>query len=187
MTTPPPASATTNSIPDRANYWRIIPIPVNCLAGSLERIYDTHRNLLYALTAIEVDVLNPSTLQWQSPFTLPQPSTPVSYNVMALSPDGARLVISSGDGHVVVLNPDQPAQATLLTAALGLVSPSSTLVITKLDKAIFSGQPLTELDLGSLTFKPLNVRHGPIDSFFCGRSPSLWSGLESLRGHRLFD
>lgn len=51
-------------------------------SGVLELLYDSHRRLLYVLKATEVDVLNPTTLQWQAPMILPQPSTPVSYSTM---------------------------------------------------------------------------------------------------------
>jgi hypothetical protein len=40
-------------------------------SGISQVLFDSHRNLLYALKAQEVDVLNPSTQQWQPPLQLP--------------------------------------------------------------------------------------------------------------------
>jgi hypothetical protein len=128
--------------------------------GLLQLLFDTHRNLLYALKATEVDVLNPNTLQWQSPLALPQPAIAVSYDVMALSPDGSRLVVASADGHIVVLNPDQPSQASLLTS--NLTPTWSTLAITEFNKVILSGFKAVELDLSTLIFTPLNVDAGEL-------------------------
>ncbi len=129
-------------------------------SGLLQLLYDTHRNLLYALKATEVDVLNPATLQWQSPILLPQPATPVSYAIMALSPDGSWLVAGSSDSHIVVLNPDQPSQAQLLTSSL--TSSLSSLTITEFDKVILAGPQVVELDLSSLTFTALHILMGAL-------------------------
>jgi hypothetical protein len=130
-------------------------------SGLLQLIYDSHRNLLYALKATEVDVLNPATLQWQSPLPLPQPTPAVSYEVMALSPDGTHLVIGSADGHFVVLNPDQPTQASLVMHTPD-PSRSGSLAITKFNKAILTGYSPLELDLSTLTFTPLTVSTGGV-------------------------
>jgi hypothetical protein len=132
-------------------------IPAN---GLLEVLFDSHRNVLYGLKAGEVDVLNPGTLQWQATLALPQPANATSYDVMALSPDGSRLVIASADGHVVVLNPDQPAQASLLSVSGNLTGP---LAITKFNKVVFAGvlQAL-ELDLSTLGVRPLNISAGQL-------------------------
>jgi hypothetical protein len=127
-------------------------------SGLLQLIYDSHRSLLYALKTTEVDVLNPTTLQWQSPLALPQPASAVSYEVMALSPDGSRLVVASADGHIVVLNPDQPAQASLLQGPFG----SGSLAVTKFNKAILPAIGAVELDLSTLTFTPLNINTGHV-------------------------
>jgi WD40 repeat protein len=124
----------------------------------LQLLYDSHRSLLYALTATKVDVLNPATLQWESPIVLPQPATPVSYATMALSPDGSWLVIGSSDSHIVVLDPDQPAQAQLLTSSL--ITFLKSMTITEFDKVILSGSQVVELDLSSLNFTALHIVAG---------------------------
>ena len=119
-------------------------------SGVLELLYDSHRSVLYALKPTEVDVLNPSTLQWQTPMILPQPATPVSYTTMALSPDGSWLVVGSANANIVVLSPDQPSQAQLVTSSL--ISSLSSLTITEFNNAILAGPQLVELNLSSLTF-----------------------------------
>jgi hypothetical protein len=119
-------------------------------SGLLQLLYDGHRDLLYALTATQVDVLNPTTLQWQSPIVLPQPATPVSYTTMAMSPDGEWLVVGSANANIVVLDPDQPSQAQLVTSSL--INSLSSLTITEFDNAILAGAQLVELNLSSLTF-----------------------------------
>jgi WD40 repeat protein len=129
-------------------------------SGLLQLLYDSHRSLLYALTATEVDVLNPATLQWQSPIVLPQPAAPVSYAIMALSPDGSWLVVGSADSHLVVLDPDQPAHAQLLTSSL--TTSLSSLTITEFDQVILAGPRAVELDLSSLTFTALDIITGGI-------------------------
>jgi WD40 repeat protein len=126
----------------------------------LQLLYDNHRSLLYALKATEVDVLNPVTLQWQTPIVLPQPATPVSYATMALSPDGSWLVVGSPDSHIAVLDPDQPAEAQLLTSKL--ITSLYSLTITEFDKVILSGSEAVELDLSSLKFTTLDSVAGGI-------------------------
>jgi WD40 repeat protein len=126
----------------------------------LQLLYDSHRSLLYALKATEVDVLNPATLQWQSPIVLPQPATPVSYAMMALSPDGSWLVVGSADSHIVVLDPDQPAQAHLLSSNLS--GTLSSLSITEFNQVILAEPQTVKLDLSSLTFSALGIFTGSI-------------------------
>jgi hypothetical protein len=133
----------------------IVPAP-----GLLQLLYDSHRSLLYALTATQVNVLNSATLQWQSPIILPQPATPVSYTTMALSPDGSWLVAGSPDSHIVVLDPDQPAEAQLLTSSL--ITSLESLTITEFDKVILSGSQVVELDLSSLNFTALDILVGAL-------------------------
>ena len=129
-------------------------------SGLLQLLYDSHRSLLYALKATEVDVLNPATLQWQSPIVLPQPATPVSYAMMALSPDGSWLVVGSADSHIVVLDPDQPAQAHLLSSNLS--GPLSSLSITEFNQVILAEPQTVKLDIPSLTFSALGIFTGSI-------------------------
>ena len=89
-------------------------------SGILQLLFDTHRNLLYAMKAQEIDVLNPSTLQWQSPLPLPSSATALKFGYMALSPDGTQMVIATTSQKVVVLNPDESAQAVIRAQPLGI-------------------------------------------------------------------
>jgi hypothetical protein len=153
-------------------------------SGLLQLLYDSHRNLLYALKATEVDVLNPVTLQWQSPIVLPQPANPVSYAFMALSPDGSWLVVGSSDAHIVVVDPDQPSQAQLLTSSL--ITSLSSLTITEFDKVIVAGSQAVALDLSSLTFTALPIPGGGLvkssadGTHVYGIGPSAGFGVYSI-------
>ncbi len=121
-------------------------------SGVLQLLYDTHRNLLYALKPTEVDVLNPSTLQWQAPIPLPPSGTSNNYSVMALSPDGSHLVAASRGRYVAVIDPDNPSQASVVTFAATIYDQNPlSLAITRYNKAIIPGWPVTEIDLGSLS------------------------------------
>jgi hypothetical protein len=120
-------------------------------SGQLQALFDPHRNLLYALKATEVDVLNPSTLQWQSP--LPLPGT-ASYNVMALSPDGNYLVVESPSGTLAVINPDNPSQTKTVSITSNTSGVSQSLAITKNNEALVAapfGTANNVVDLSSLS------------------------------------
>jgi len=120
-------------------------------SGLFQVLFDAHRNVLYALKATEVDVLNPSTLQWQSPILLPGAGA-VSYNMMSLTPDGSRLAIASPSGYVAVVDPNNPSQA----AAVATNSiPGISIATSKYNKAILTGSPNVEVDLSTLNVKPL--------------------------------
>jgi WD40 repeat protein len=117
-------------------------------SGLLQILYDSHRNLLYTLKATEIDVLDPTTLQWHAPLPIPGAGASVAYNVMAISPDGSRLAVASPNGYLAVIDPDHPAQAT--SVATNSFS-GLTLTITKYNKAIYTGNPSVVVDLSSLT------------------------------------
>jgi hypothetical protein len=118
--------------------------------GLLQVLFDTHRNVLYALKAAQVEVLNPSTLQFQSTITLPGPAGSIgNYSSMALSPDGSKLVAASPNGYVAVLDPDTPATVSVVSVSTSAGFPGS-LVITKLNQALISGSPNTVVDLATL-------------------------------------
>jgi WD40 repeat protein len=121
-------------------------------SGLLQVLYDTHRNLLYALKATEVDVLNPTTLQWRSPFPLPSSGSSVNYNMMALSPDGSWLAVSSPNGYVAVIDPDNPSQATSVATNS---APGVSIAISEYDKVILTGVPTVEVDLSTLKVTPI--------------------------------
>jgi hypothetical protein len=132
--------------------------------GLLQLLYDTHRNVVYALKPTEVDVLDPVTLQWQSPISFPATATG-TFGMMALSPDGSKLVVEgltpNNIPEAIVFDPDRispPAVASSPTEA----QVTGSIVITASNKVIFAGSPAIELDLASLTFTPLSVNTGAL-------------------------
>jgi WD40 repeat protein len=119
--------------------------------GILQVLFDTHRNVLYALKAGQMEVLNPSTLQFQSTFALPGPGGSLgNYSVMALSPDGSKLVAASPNGYVAVLDPNAPGTVSVVTISTNSSFELGSLVITKLNQALISGSPNTVVDLATL-------------------------------------
>ena len=124
-------------------------------SGLLQVLYDPYRNLLYALKATEVDILNPTTLQWQSPIPIPGAGGSVTYNSMALSPDGSRLAIASPNGYVAVIDTANPSQASAVATNSTPDNQSGGIAITKYNKAIITGSPNVEIDLSTLKVTPI--------------------------------
>lgn len=130
--------------------------------GLLQLLYDSHRNLLYALKSTEVDVLNPATLQWQSAIHFPAAATG-AYSSMALSPDGTKLVIAGlaapqsalvPPPQFIVLDPNGVATPSVLTYSGG-ANVSGSMAITEFNTVIEPGSPGVILDLSTSTFSPL--------------------------------
>lgn len=132
--------------------------------GLLQLLYDSHRNLVYALKAKEVDVLDPSTLQWQTPLTFPATATG-TYDVMALTPDGSKLVVAGAfnqSPQAIVMDPSNSSTATVVTYSGNNNNLSGPIAITASNVVIFTGFQAITLDLSSLTFAPLNVNTGQL-------------------------
>jgi hypothetical protein len=132
-------------------------------SGLLQLLYDGHRNLLYALKATEVDVLNPTTLQWQSPLVFPSAATG-AYNAMALTPDGSKLVVAGLAGpapQFIVLDPGNVSAPSVLTYT-GNSSVSGSLAITKFNTVVMPGNPGLVLDLSKSTFASLPYFGGDV-------------------------
>jgi hypothetical protein len=132
-------------------------LPVN---GLVQLIYDTHRNLIFALTHTEVDVLNPATLQWEAPL-LPGGSKGISYISMTLRPDGSKMVVlDSSASTLTVFSPDSPSESTVISvppSAVGQVPP--TLAATNTGKVFIAHYNTTmEFDLASLTYTQAGVQ-----------------------------
>ena len=124
-------------------------------SGLLQVLYDSHRNLLYALKATEVDVLNPTTLQWQSPLAFPAAATG-TYSTMELTPDGSKLVVAGMAGtapQLIVLNPDNSSLASVYTYT-GNASVSGSIAITEFNTVVLAGVGGVVFDLSTLTFTP---------------------------------
>jgi len=134
--------------------------------GLLQLLYDSHRNLLYALKSTEVDVLNPATLQWQSPLLFPAAATG-TYDTLALSPDGSKLVIAgwaptNGSGlapppQFIILDPDGISPPSVLTysGVSNLSGLFGSIAITEFNTVVMPGDPGIVLDLATSTFAPL--------------------------------
>jgi hypothetical protein len=147
-----PSAATYNPTPT------ILPT-----TGILQLLFDTHRNLLYALKATQVDVLNPSTLKWQSPLAFPSSATG-SFNTMALSPDGSKLVIAGSAGsspQLIVLDPDNVAAPSVVTYS-STASVSGSIAITSSNAVLMPGDPGLVLDLSTSTFTSLPYFGGAV-------------------------
>jgi WD40 repeat protein len=131
-------------------------------SGLLQVLYDPHRNLLYALKGTEVDVLNPTTLNWQSPFPIPGAGSSVTYDAMALSPDGSWLAVASPSGYVAVIDPDRPSQASSVATNSTPGYQSGSVAISLYNKAIITGTPNVEVDLSTLEVTPVNQLMGDL-------------------------
>lgn len=126
-------------------------------SGLLQLLYDQRRNLVYALKATEIDVLNPLTLQWQTPLR-PGGLGGSGYDSMTLTPDGSKmLVVDASANTLTIFNPDNPAQSTV--APLPAMGPYG-IVVTSTGKAFIAssavaGQSPIEFDLSTLTYSSL--------------------------------
>ena len=156
------SSVGSGSLSSAASYYaspNIVPA-----TGLLQLLYYARRTLLCALKGTEVDVLNPATLQWKSPISFPSAATG-SYDTMALTPDGSKLVIAgftaSNNPQAIVLDPDGKSSPAVVTYSEAS-SITGSIVITASNKVIFAGFPAIALDLSSLTFTPLNVNTGAL-------------------------
>lgn len=148
------------TLPAAATYY---PTPTIVPAtGLLQLVYDTHRNLLYALKATEVDVLNPTTLKWQPPLPFPAAATG-TYNTMELTPDGTKLVVSGEGGtngtlpQLIVLDPDSVSPASVFTYPGNSFFYASleSIAITEFNTVVMP--PSLVFDLSTSTFAPLPV------------------------------
>lgn len=125
-------------------------------SGWLQLLFDTHRNLLYALKPSEIDVLNATNLQWDTPISLPS----ANYALIGISPDGTYLVAVSQTGAVSVIDPDQPSNQSTVQAGLTDGSAAYSLAITKYDKALIPAEPASEIDLATLAVRSVPVSAG---------------------------
>jgi hypothetical protein len=117
-------------------------------SGLVQLLYDKGRNLLFALKNSEVDVLNPATLQWETPLR-PGGYTGAGFASMALTPDGTRLlVVDSANSTLTIFNPDSPAQSIVIALPI----PPKRVIATSIGTAyIATGNYAIECDLLALT------------------------------------
>lgn len=122
-------------------------------------LYDTHRSVLYALQSNQIMVLNPSTLQWETPL-LPGGSGGFGYASMALTPDGTQMmVLDTIAKTLTVFDPDNPSQSvsTPITPSTG--ANLGNVVATSTGKAFIAslnGVPL-EFNLATNTYATTNI------------------------------
>jgi hypothetical protein len=138
-------------------FAKIIP----ATSSFVQILYDTHRSLLYALQSNEIQVLNPTTLQWQNPL-IPGGSRGFGYVSMALTPDGTEMVVLDATANTLtVFDPDNPSQSVTTS-----VKPNSgtleNVVTTRTGKAfiaIYGGTPIA-FDLATNTYATTNTFSG---------------------------
>lgn len=132
-------------------------------SGLLQLTFDSHRNVLYALKANEVDVLDATTLQWQSPLTFPTAVTGI-YNAMALTPDGSTLVVAGSAGtapQLIAFDLDAASSPSVFTyTGTPAASLFGSVAVTKDNHVILAGSPVLEFDLSTSTFSFLPLQGG---------------------------
>ena len=127
--------------------------------GILQLLFDTHRSLLYALKASEIDVLNSTSLNWQTPITLPASGGVANYDHLAISPDGSKLIAVANAGYAAVIDPDHPSPTSLvLSPNPGF--PWGRVVVTKYNKAVITSMAPVEIDLSTLATKTITTTLG---------------------------
>jgi len=136
--------------------------------GLLQLLYDGHRNLLYALQSTQVQVLNPTTLTWQSPLR-PGGTSGGNYVAFTITPDGANLlVLDAATNSVIIFDPDNPLQETSVGLALSAgASLNSSIAATSTGKAFIgtiNGLPI-ELDIAKGSAKTLSANLGGLAKF----------------------
>lgn len=125
-------------------------------SGLLQLVYDTHRNLLYALQSTQIQVFDPVSLKWTNTLR-PAGSAGVGYIAMAITPDGSQLLVLDGQANTLtVFNPDDPSQSTSTGLPSG-VSGGQNIATTSTGKAFIGGShPDLEFDIATHTFKLLS-------------------------------
>ena len=118
-------------------------------AGVTKVLYDPHRNVVYALSPTQTDVLDATTLQWQA-------AIPVGGTAMALTPDGSKLLV--GNSALYIINPDNPSQMTWtqLPAAVATLAPTNTGKVFIAFASNTTASPI-EFDLATMTYKDLTA------------------------------
>jgi len=155
------SSAGSGTLSSAASYYSsptIIPA-----TGLLQLLYDSHRSLLYALKGTEIDVLDPATLQWQSPLAFPTAATG-AYNTMALTPDGSKLVVAGSSGlapQFIVLDPDNVSPPSVVTYS-GNSDVFGSIAITEFNTVVVPGNPGLVLNLSTSTFTSLPYFGGQV-------------------------
>jgi hypothetical protein len=124
----------------------------------LQLLYDSHRDLLYALQSTQIQVLNPTSLQWQTPMR-PGSNGGIGYSSMAITPDGSKMmVLDSTANTLTVFDPGNPSQGISTPVAPSTGATLYSVAATSTGKAFigsFNGAAL-EFDLATNTYKTVN-------------------------------
>ena len=163
--TPGPADITVTSVNGTGTlksavtyipFAKIIP----ATSSFVQILYDTHRSLLYALQSNEIQVLNPTTLEWQSPL-IPGGSKGFGYVSMALTPDGTQMVVLDATANTLtVFDPDDPSES-VTTSVKPNSGPLANVVTTSTGRAFIAngGAPIS-FDLATNTYATTNIFSG---------------------------
>jgi hypothetical protein len=137
-------------------------------SGLLQLLYDPHRSLLYALQSTEIQVLDPTNLQWKNPLK-PGNSGGIGYVSMAITPDGTQLLVLDNTANTLTaFDPDNQSQSVttaLTTAAQGVTLQS--VAATNTGKAFIgrlNGDPI-EFNLATNTSTLLNLSGALVAKF----------------------
>jgi DNA-binding beta-propeller fold protein YncE len=135
-------------------------LPTN--SNLVQLLYDTHRSLLYALQNNQILVLNPSTLQWQTPL-LPGGSGGFGYASMALTPDGTQMIVlDTIASTLTVFDPDNPLQSVSIHITPSTGATFGNVVATSNGKAFIASLngSTIEFDLATNTYTTTNIFSG---------------------------
>jgi hypothetical protein len=107
-------------------------------------------------------VFDPISLKWKS-VLIPGGTGGVGYVWMALTPDGANLVVLDGKANALtVFDPDDPSQSTT-TQLPNLTAVPTNVAVTSTGKAFIGGtDPNIEFDLATDKYKLLSNQHSPV-------------------------
>ena len=128
----------------------------------LQLLYDNHRSLIYALQSNKIQVLNPTTLTWQSPL-IPGGAGGAGYASMALTPDGSKLLVLDAVAQTLtVFDPDNPSQSVSTQVIPSTGAKLENVVATSTGKAFIAslnGFPI-KFDLATNTYSTTNMFNG---------------------------
>jgi YVTN family beta-propeller protein len=139
-------------------------------------LIDNHRQRLYVAGNNAVHVVSLTSKSLLPDITLPTIGGNRQFTAMALTPDGARLLVANAaDGTVVVIDPDTPSNVTLVSlpgrnanppypTAVGLAATSTGKVFVVTRPILYASGPLVAIDLTTMTaaFTDFNNAEGTI-------------------------
>src|SRR5581483_1392493 len=120
-------------------------------------LLDHKRNQLYLSAGDHIDVFSLTARQFLSPITPPAVNGLKSFQGMALTPDGAELLVTNfPDGSLALINPDQPSSAR----AVQLIAPGSfgnpgpeRVATTNTGKAFVESKSFSESGCGGTVYE----------------------------------